>query len=264
MALAGAQHYNHSITIILQPGQHQLHSGSGTQLRNMSQLAIVGNGTQGEVVIRCAPLAGLVFLWSKEINISNVVLMSCGAAPNSTIKYANEYSLAFPQIQVALSFVSCHGIKLINVYVTDSIGTGVVIYNPVGVVNIEVSHNSLSGEQEDNYGEEGGGGGGLVVVVASQSYCTITNSTFTHNTASSEQVSFLYPTTNSNSYLGLGRGGGISVMFRGGVANITVQLIRVNLVNNAARYGGGLQLAFYDDTSSNNVTIVVTGNVAHC
>ena len=30
MALKGAQHYNHSITILLQPGQHQLHSGSET------------------------------------------------------------------------------------------------------------------------------------------------------------------------------------------------------------------------------------------
>ena len=35
LALKGAQHYNHSITILLQPGQHQLHSGSETQLRNM-------------------------------------------------------------------------------------------------------------------------------------------------------------------------------------------------------------------------------------
>ena len=98
-----------------------------------------------------APLAGLAFLWSKETNISNVVLrMSCGATQNSTSKYANEYSLAFPQIQVALSFVSCHGIKLTNVRV--------VIYNPVGVVNIDkcqISHNGLSGEQEDIYGEGG-------------------------------------------------------------------------------------------------------------
>ena len=60
LALKGAQHYNHSITILLQPGQHQLHSGSETQLRNMSQLAIVGNGSEGEpVVITCQPLAGL-------------------------------------------------------------------------------------------------------------------------------------------------------------------------------------------------------------
>ena len=29
LAFKGAQHYNHSITILLQPGHHQLHSGSG-------------------------------------------------------------------------------------------------------------------------------------------------------------------------------------------------------------------------------------------
>ena len=164
MALTGAQHYNHSTTNILQPGQHQLHSGGETQLRNMSQLAIVGNGTQGEVVIRCEPLAGLAFLWSKEINISNVVLMSCGATQNSTSKYANEYSLAFPQIQVALSFVSCHGIKLTNVYVTSSIGTGVVIYNPVGGTLIsarshttacQVSRKTFMEKEEEEKKEEG-------------------------------------------------------------------------------------------------------------
>ena len=34
LALKGAQHYNHSITILLQPGHHQLHHGSETQLSN--------------------------------------------------------------------------------------------------------------------------------------------------------------------------------------------------------------------------------------
>ena len=78
LALKGAQHYNHSITILLQPGQHQLHSGSETQLRNMSQLAIVGNGSEGEpVVITCQPLAGLAFLWSTNITISNLRLIGC-------------------------------------------------------------------------------------------------------------------------------------------------------------------------------------------
>ena len=73
LALKGAQHYNHSITILLQPGQHQLHNGNETQLRNTSQLAIVGNASQGEpVVIKCQPLAGLAFLWSTNITISNL------------------------------------------------------------------------------------------------------------------------------------------------------------------------------------------------
>ena len=84
LALKGAQHYNHSITILLQPGQHQLHSGSETQLRNMSQLAIVGNGSEGEpVVITCQPLAGLAFLWSTNITMNNLSLIGCGKLQNN-------------------------------------------------------------------------------------------------------------------------------------------------------------------------------------
>ena len=67
LALTGAQHYNHSTTILIQPGQHQLHNGSATQLTNLTQLAIVGNGSEGEVVINCKSLAGLKFFSSKGI-----------------------------------------------------------------------------------------------------------------------------------------------------------------------------------------------------
>ena len=83
LALKGAQHYyNNSTTIILQPGEHQLYSGSETQLRNMSQLTIVGNGNQGEVVIRCEPSAGLAFFWSEDIELRKISLVECGAPQN--------------------------------------------------------------------------------------------------------------------------------------------------------------------------------------
>ena len=77
LALKGAQHYNHSTTILLQPGQHQLHSGSETQLRNVSQLAIVGNNSEGEVVITCQPLAGLAFFGCREVEIKNMKIVRC-------------------------------------------------------------------------------------------------------------------------------------------------------------------------------------------
>ena len=261
-ALTGAQHYNHSTIIHLQPGQHQLHSGSETELRNMSQLAIVGNGSQGEVVIKCEPLAGLAFFWSDKIEIANVSMIECGAVKNST----SQISMSFLAFQVAIFFTNSKYIQLTNVHVDRSNGTGVVVYNPVGVVNITsclFSHNGVSGEQEAMYG-----GGGLVIEVnevTSQSSCIITNSTFTHNTASSGQYSYLSPTTNPSGYFGLGRGGGISVVFRGGAVNNTVQLDRVHLGSNVAQFGGGLYLAFYDNTSDNTVSIVeseVTGNEA--
>ena len=253
LALTGAQHYNHSTTIILQPGQHQLHSGSETQLRNMSQLAIVGNGSQGEVVIRCEPLAGLAFFWSQDIELRNVSLIECGPMQNSTSKQKS-----FLQIQVAVLFLNCKAVQLTNIHVTISNGTGAVVYNPVGVVNITsclFSHNGVSGEQEAMYG-----GGGLAIEVnevSSQSSCIISNSTFTHNTASSGQYSYWSPTTNPSEYFGLGRGGGISVVFRGGAANNTVQLSSVYLDSNRAQFGGGLYLAFLGNTSSNTLSMVL-------
>ena len=79
-------------TILLQPGQHQLHGGSETQLRNMSQLAIVDNGSEGEpVVITCQPLAGLAFLWSTNITLSNLRLIGCGKLQNRNNECENNH-----------------------------------------------------------------------------------------------------------------------------------------------------------------------------
>ena len=138
-------------------------------------------------------------------------------------------------------------------------GTGVVLYNPVGVVYLDRCQfmpNGCSGKQAALHA----GGGGLVIeandVTSQILFCTITNSTFTNNTASSGQFFYLSSTKNPSGYFGLGRGGGISVVFRGGAANNTVQMERVHLENNMAQFGGGLFLAFHDRTNSNNVTIV--------
>ena len=259
LALTGAQHYNHSTAIFLQPGQHLLHNES--QLKNISQLSIVGNGSKGEAVIRCEPLAGLALFWSEELNMTNVSLVNCGAIQNSS----SEYNSSPLTIQVAILFTSCKEIQLTRVHVIESNGTGVVIYNSMGVVYIDkckVSSNEMSGEQETMYG-----GGGLIIETnkaTSQLVCTIMNSTFSHNTASNGRFSY-WPTMNPSEYFGLGRGGGISVVFRGGAANNTVQLSSVYLDSNRAQFGGGLYLAFLGNTSSNTVSIdgaEVTGNEA--
>ena len=195
LALKGAQHYNHSITILLQPGQHQLHNGSETQLRNMSQLAIVGNTSQGEpVVITCQPLAGLAFLWSNNITISNLSLINCG-------KIQSEHDNDFNPIQVAILFFGCSSIELSNLHVNESSGTGVAVYNAMGKVSIDSCQFMY------------GGGGGLVIEASeatSQSFCTITNSIFTHNTASNAAAGQWINSCGSTT-----RGGGISVVLRG-------------------------------------------------
>ena len=68
----------------------------------------------------------------------------------------------------------CKAIKLVDVQVNGSNGTGIVLYNPMGVVSIDrclFFNNALSDEQEAMYG-----GGGLVIEadeVTSQFSCTI-------------------------------------------------------------------------------------------
>ena len=257
LALTGAQHYNHSITILLQPGKHQLYNGSETQLRNMSQLAIVGNGSEGEVVINCKPLAGLAFFWSEGIVINNIDLFGCGALQSSTSTNISAHSATFLEIRVALFFSDCRTVTLTKVRVIESPGTGVVMYNPLGVVNIDKSQflsNGFSGGKKVMYG-----GGGLVIdanyEASSELSCTITSSNFTHNTDNSgnKLVFWSLSSSHDRGYFGLGRGGGISLMFRGEAVNNTVQLDNVSLDGNTAQFGGGLFLGFLDNASNNKV-----------
>ena len=255
LALTGAQHYNHSITILLQPGKHQLYNGSETQFRNMSQLAIVGNGSEGEVVINCKPFAGLAFFWSENLQINNVELFGCGALQNSTSRNVGAHSVSFIQIRAALFFSDCNTVTLTKVHVVESPGSGVVMYNPLGMVSIDKSqflHNDFTVGKEVMYG-----GGGLVIDANEATFelsCTIASSNFTHNTASSGQFIFLSLTTShDHGYFGLGRGGGILVVFRGKAVNNIVQVDNVSLDSNTAQFGGGLFLGFLDNASNNRV-----------
>ena len=163
--------------------------------------------------------------------------------------------LVYLKIQVATFFQACKDIYLTEVRVNESNGTGVVLYNPMGMVCVNschFMHSELSVEQT-------AGGGGLVIEandITSQSSYVITNSNFTNNTASSGQFTFLSPAINpSSGYFGLGRGGGISVVFRGTATNNTIQFNNVRLEGNRAQFGAGLFLALYGNTSNNTVSI---------
>ena len=196
----------------------------------------MGNASQGEpVVITCQPLAGLAFLWSTNITISNLSLINCG-------KIQSEQDNDCNPIQVAILFTGCSSIELSNLNVNESSGTGVAVYNAMDKVSI-VSCQFMYG-----------GGGGLVIEASeatSQSFCTITNSTFTLNTASSAAAGQWINPCGSTT-----RGGGISVVLRGEATNNTVQLVNnVRLNNNKAQFGGGLFLGFYDNASGNTVTV---------
>ena len=253
LALKGAQHYNHSTAILLQPGQHQLHSGSETQLKNMLQLAIVGNGSEGEVVITCQPLAGLAFFRSESIELRNVSMIGCGALQNSTSINSRADSIQFLQVHVAVQFDGCRDVSMHFVQVNRSTGLGTAIYNSVGMIHIDDCYFLQNGKSLESYG-----GGGLTIEFSnahSSAHLSIVSTVFEDNMASSGNFSALTPSNSRESYFGLGRGGGLSIALREGAANNIVQLSGVRLERNTAQFGGGLYLALDGNTGNNAITI---------
>ena len=99
------------------------------------------------------------------------------------------------------------------------------------------------------------GGGGLAIestMGSSDAHFIIRDSVFANNLAISGQFSSLTPSNSLDGYFTLGRGGGLSVVFREGTANNIVQLSRVRLERNTAQFGGGLYLALYGNASMNS------------
>ena len=243
LALKGAQHHNHSTAILLQPGQHQLHSGSETQLRNILQLAIVGNGSEGDVVITCQPLAGLAFFQSENIELRNVSMIGCGALQNSTSINSRAGSIQYLQVLFAVQFDGCRDVCMHFVQINRSTGLGIAIYNSVGMIHIDNCYFLQNGKSLESYG-----GGGLAIEFSnphSSANLSIVSTVFEENRASSGNFSALTPSSNPGSYFGLGRGGGLSIVLREGAANNIVQLSGVRLERNTAQFGGGLYLALY-------------------
>ena len=234
----------------IQPGQHQLHSGSETQLRNMSQLAIVGNSSQGEVVIKCDHLAGLAFYQSEYIEMRNVIVVGCGAVQSNTSR--NPISGELIKIQVAVFIQSTNNINT-NVEVTNSTGTGLVLYNTAGHVCVNSCKFSYNGPTNNFFG-----GGALVFESSSNSYpahFTLEETDFVNNTANNTNFSALVPSNDLFGYFGIGRGGGVSVVFRERAANNIVRFSGVKLEDNKAPYGGGVYLALHGNASNNTVTM---------
>ena len=126
LALKGAQLYNLSTALFIQPGNYSLQNGEETQLFSMNQLAMIGNSSSpGEVVIHCqsrAP-ANLVFVNSTELVLNHLKFTSCG---NMTAK----------GLSGVLYFNSCVNISMSNVTFINSSGSAILLENTAGNVSI--------------------------------------------------------------------------------------------------------------------------------
>ena len=270
-ALEAAQ-YNESSEILLSEGTYILpHNESVTTFINKTGFVING---ERNVTINCEDGAGLSFINTSNIELTNIAFIGCGFLHNSTSTDSTNSSndgMKYLEFRAAIYFLFCYDVTFDGVTVTDSNGTGVVFYSTYGQVIIALSNFT------NNSAVSGPGGGGVAVefiycapgdvecndtnksdipISNSEATYIFNNCRFLYNEGSTSNFSgdtFIVPRANHN--VALGRGAGLSLLFKGNASKNTVSVSQCTFEGNKAVWGGAMLIEFQDDSDYNTVTV---------
>ena len=260
-------------------------------LSGIADFGLLGNDTDSlcphsspPVIVKCIregnASTGLTFLnIDTSITIEHVWFYGCGALQNSTSKNStsssNEYT--FFTFQAGLYFLLCRDLSLHHVWVTNSIGTGVVIYSTRGENSFSYC-NFMANEVPHDMRSVYPGGGGLYLefpycLPGNLSSCNNTNGksdipieyvsnstyyifecTFADNVASllsTTAVNDTFILPHAREHISFGRGGGLLVYFKGEAQYNTITVNKSRILGNRAVWGGGAFIEFLDNSSSN-------------
>ena len=262
-----------SILVHLSEGNHTLSLKAAINYKTSFSLTGLQTNT---TIVQCTKGSGFSFKHSNDIHFSNLTVNGCGMYHNSTSSPGGKFLL----FQAAMYILFCSNVYFDGVIVSNSTGVGVVFYSTVGT-NI-IKHSSFTYNVPS--GTEYGGGGmsvEFVYCMPGDTQCTnisgsaiplnytdgsITDASyefsdcqFTHNIGNVTSNLFISPSANDN--IALGRGGGLSVVFKGNVTNIPVHINDCLFNNNTAVWGGGLLIEFQDRSTNN--AIIVNNSVFH-
>ena len=271
---------NSSTQYVLSTGQHDLKSASlnGTLITPFTQdgLAITGSGNNASsTCIVCTELnVGLSFVGVTDILLQRVTFTKCGALRNSTSRDFNRSEFTLYQFNVVLYLYLCRNVNMSEIAVTDSTyATGVVMYDTIGTNNIALS--SFLRNIVEKGSPYPGGGGFYVeftycipgdnnckdnvtsnVSANSNSTYNFDRCNFTGNHAQNFDVIYsTYIIPNRTNHEAFGRGGGLSIFFKGSASRNNITVSDCRFERNRAQWGGGLFAEFHDSTAQNAVVV---------
>lgn len=217
--------------------------------------------------------AGMRFVNSTNITIRGIMFDGCGMYQYSTshAEVSSEDSDFF-KFFAMLYFMLCNSITLEHVHVNGTNGIGAVMYSTVGlnqILHCNFSHNAV--ESEGSYP----GGGGVYVefsyclpIESDKSLCDsdtnvpsfytdnaqyiIEFTTFYMNNATvtnATDLTFILP--HRSDHVAFGRGGGLSVFFKGNALNNIISVRNCTFIANQAMWGAGLFVEYQDNTQNN-------------
>ena len=239
-------------------------------IKNVRELVLSGLPGSGTQVMCLGKNAGFSFVNVTNVEVSNVTFVKCGAIQSST--YVNVETNTLSPFLVSLFFLNCTNVNLVSIKVLNSNGTGLAFFDTGGKVSI--IHSLFENNTIKDSTLPGGGGVYIEFTMCPpgmqncsvrakttkhNSYYRFINVTLFKNYAKPVQgegnATFLYqdPERVSN---GLGRGGGLSVTFKGDAKNNTINITSCKLSSNAAvDWGGGLY-SIFQDSPQNNILYV--------
>ena len=252
---------------------------NGTYYHNMTRnstiicsgITIFGNGSN-TTIIECNDGAGFGFIDASNINISELTLSGCGELRNSTtLNAALNATIPF---RAALYFLNVVNVTIDSVTVINSNGMGVAMYDVTG--NVIVRNSIFRNNTVLSHKYPGGGGfsveftfcePGMVKLLNTSECETSTNNNsiylfyncvFDSNIATTVDISDTTYATNAYGFNNqqFGRGGGLSVFFKGKAFKNTVTIDSCTFTNNSAIWGGGFHSDIVDHSRNNSLEII--------
>ena len=254
---------------------HQLANNATNMLfTEGSQIAFIGDN--GTATVECMEGAGLAFINSTNINITRVSFLYCGAWRPSTNLNITSKTLQLITIRVGLYFYNCRNVNMSRMSVSNSTNAvGVVMYSVAGENYIGYSHFDNNRINESNKNESGGGG-----FAVEFNYCKPGDNTCGDNNTQTVNIidavyvfegcsfSFNHGIDQSGengsdtsilprkaTHSSLGRGGGLSLYFKGTAMNNSITINNCNFSHNNATWGAGLIIEIADSTIQNVVNV---------
>ena len=229
----------------------------------------------GGVIVNCnGAYAGLTFIKAQSVAIQNVTFIGCGVEHASTSRnFSIDPELSLVSMIVSLYFQDCTDVQLISVTVKHTFGIAVQFYSTNGsnkIADCTFSDNIASSE-------DGAWGGGLYIEFpycspgnnscdsqhassvdhqsVSNSVYTIYNCTFQRNNASDSEYEHRAVLPYRSYHKASGRGGGLSLFFKGQAENNKINLTSCKFEDNHAIFGGGLYVDMQDTVNNNEVIL---------
>jgi len=214
--------------------------------------------------------SGFIFESVFSLTLRNIGVLGCSIVTNTTTNAPRNITLLIHSMS-AILVVNSHSVLLENVTIAFNYGTGMVMYDTGG--NVEVLNSVFEGNEILPISRHPGGGG-LYIEFSCRSFLSaenslecintmegssyiISNSTFKNNYVIEHEPHLTqYSYYNKGAFQGLGRGGGLCIILNGNSSNNTIEITDCKFTNNrATTWGGGAYISPRHNLCNNTIIV---------